>query len=63
MVRYRLIVTPIQEGTFIAVMPDTPRLSATRRTEAEMVMTLPDGRAALTSKDNWAQDDQRDEQE
>jgi predicted RNase H-like HicB family nuclease len=35
MVRYRLVLTPIQEGTFIAMVPDMPRLCATGRTQAE----------------------------
>jgi hypothetical protein len=35
MVRYRLVLTPTHEGTFIAVVPDMPRLCATGQTQAE----------------------------
>jgi hypothetical protein len=36
MVRYRLVLTPTQKGSFIAVVPDMPRFCATRRIQAEV---------------------------
>ena len=36
MVRYRLVLTPTQKGSFIAVVPDMPRFCATGRIQAEV---------------------------